>query len=54
LPKQVEETYSDEEIARRRDEVIRRMATTPPQPKPKKDSDASPSKNRGRSPKASE
>ena len=24
--------YSDEEIARRRDEVIRRMANTPPKP----------------------
>jgi hypothetical protein len=27
-----DEQYSDEEIARRRDEVIRRMATTPPRP----------------------
>lgn len=25
--------YSDDEIARRRDEVVRRMANTPPQPK---------------------
>jgi hypothetical protein len=32
----VDETFSDEEAARRRDEVIRRMANTPPQPKPKK------------------
>lgn len=27
------ETYSDAEAARRRDEVVRRMANTPPQPK---------------------
>lgn len=27
------ENYSDEETTRRRDEVIRRMANTPPQPK---------------------
>jgi hypothetical protein len=27
--------YSDDEIARRRDEVIRRMANTPPQPRVK-------------------
>lgn len=27
--------YSNDEIARRRDEVIRRMASTPPQPKAK-------------------
>ena len=27
------ETYSPEEAAKRRDEVIRRMANTPPQPK---------------------
>jgi hypothetical protein len=26
------DAYSDEEIARRRDEVIRRMANTPPKP----------------------
>jgi hypothetical protein len=26
------DTYSDEEIARRRDEVVRRMADTPPKP----------------------
>lgn len=31
---------SDEEIARRRDEVVRRMANTPPQPKQKKVSKA--------------
>jgi hypothetical protein len=29
---QTSEVYSDEETARRRDEVIRRMANTPPQP----------------------
>jgi hypothetical protein len=28
--------YPEEEAARRRDEVIRRMANTPPQPKSKK------------------
>jgi hypothetical protein len=27
------DTYSDKETAKRRDEVIRRMANTPPQPK---------------------
>lgn len=27
-----DEYYSDEEIARRRDDVIRRMASTPPKP----------------------
>jgi hypothetical protein len=27
------DNYADKEIARRRDEVIRRMANTPPQPK---------------------
>lgn len=26
--------YTDEEAAKRRDEVVRRMANTPPQPKP--------------------
>lgn len=30
-----DETYSDAETARRRDEVIRRMANTPPQPRTK-------------------
>jgi hypothetical protein len=29
---QTSEVYSDEEIARRRDEVIKRMANTPPKP----------------------
>ena len=28
-----DDTYSDKETAKRRDEVIRRMANTPPQPK---------------------
>jgi hypothetical protein len=27
-----DEAYSDDEIARRRDEVVRRMANTPPKP----------------------
>jgi hypothetical protein len=27
------DTYSDEETARRRDEVVRRMLNTPPQPR---------------------
>jgi len=40
------DSISDAEIARRRDEVIRRMANTPPQPKPKKVVDAS-QKKRG-------
>ncbi len=46
--KQDDDTLSDEEIARRRDEVIRRMANTPPQPKPKKDAKANPPDRRGR------
>lgn len=29
----VDDTYSDQETERRRDEVIRHMANTPPQPK---------------------
>jgi hypothetical protein len=44
-----EHQLTDAEIARRRDEVIRRMANTPPQPKPKKIDGAVPSKKRGRS-----
>lgn len=39
-----EDEYSPEEAARRRDEVIRRMLATPPQPKPK----AAPGAKRGR------
>jgi hypothetical protein len=39
-PKDKTETYSDEETAKRRDEVVRRMLNTPPKhkttPKPKK------------------
>jgi hypothetical protein len=30
------DSFSDEETARRRDEVIRRMANTPPQPRVKR------------------
>jgi hypothetical protein len=33
MAKQDDENYSAEEAARRRDEVIRRMANTPPQPR---------------------
>ncbi len=36
--------FSDEEAARRRDDVIRRMIATPPQPKPKPEPNASPKK----------
>lgn len=35
MAKQRTDEYSPEEIARRRDEVIRRMANTPPQPRAK-------------------
>jgi hypothetical protein len=31
--KKDEESFTEEEIARRRDEVVRRMANTPPQPR---------------------
>ena len=31
-PKKKDEFYNDEECARRRDEAVRRMANTPPQP----------------------
>jgi len=34
MSKRANEEYSDEEAARRRDEVVRRMANTPPQPRP--------------------
>jgi hypothetical protein len=33
MAKKDDNTYSEEETARRRDEVIRRMANTPPQPR---------------------
>ncbi len=33
MGRSIDEQYSVEEAARRRDEVIRRMANTPPQPK---------------------
>jgi hypothetical protein len=41
--------FSEEEreIARRRDEIIRRMANTPPQPKPKLAANATAKKRRG-------
>lgn len=47
--KQKDPTYTDEEIARRRDEVIRRMAKTPPQhkeTKPKKRTKPKPARSR--------
>jgi hypothetical protein len=53
-----EEQFTEEEIARRRDEVIRRMANTPPKPhsemklgkrKAKASAMASPPKKRGMS-----
>jgi hypothetical protein len=52
VPKDGDENYSDEEAARRRDEVIRRMANTPPQPKRKKTGEASPAKKPKAPPKA--
>lgn len=33
MPDRSDDEYSPEEAARRRDEVIRRMANTPPQPR---------------------
>jgi len=42
---EADETIPDEETARRRDEVVKRMLATPPQPKPspaKKGADQSP------------
>ncbi len=33
MPRKADEIYSEEEIARRRDVVVRRMANTPPQPR---------------------
>jgi hypothetical protein len=45
--KRQDDQFSDEKAARRRDEVIRRMANTPPQPKPKKAAGVSPAKRRG-------
>lgn len=51
MAKQVNETdeFSSEEAARRRDEVIRRMANTPPQPKvtPKAKAAKEPAEGRG-------
>lgn len=44
-----DETYSEEQTANRRDEVIRRMANTPPQPRPK-----TPDRLRGKGSKAVE
>ena len=41
------ETYSPEETARRRDDIVRRMIATPPQPKATKP----PGSKRGRPPK---
>jgi hypothetical protein len=44
-----DEEYSPDEAALRRDEVVKRMLATPPQPKPKKPAGS----NRGRPPKTS-
>jgi hypothetical protein len=37
--RQTDDQYSDEEAARRRDEVVKRMLNTPPQPRPMKPKD---------------
>ena len=42
-----EDEYTPEEAARRRDDVVKRMLSTPPQPKPKKPEGST----RGRPPK---
>jgi hypothetical protein len=42
------ERYSDEEIARRRDDVIRRMLDTPPQPRAPKTKERPALKGRAR------
>jgi hypothetical protein len=34
-PPEIVPDFPDDEIARRRDEVVRRMIATPPQPRPK-------------------
>jgi hypothetical protein len=48
MVRQPEAELDDAEIAKRRDDVVRRMANTPPQPKPKKANDKNPPKKRGR------
>ena len=47
MPNEPDDEYTPEEAAHRRDEVVKRMLSTPPQPKPSKTSDA----KRGRPPK---
>ena len=42
-----EETPAPEEIARRRDEVVKRMLNTPPQPRPVKPGKPKPSTSTG-------
>jgi hypothetical protein len=48
MPKQSDDHFSDEEIARRYQATLKSVLAMPPQPKPKKASETSPPKKRGR------
>lgn len=48
MPDDQEQEYTPEEAAQRRDDIVRRMIATPPQPKPK----PTPTSKRGRPKKA--